>query len=502
MYNAIIFTDLTHDIVSTIYLGPYKCAHVLRKSGYSCLVINHSSDYTANEIKELLDIAVGKQTYFVGFSTTFILSQEKKPDLSIQSVFPQGKAFEDQIISYIKQKNPKIKTVAGGSNVHAEYTNKNIDYVMIGYSEISIVNLANHLAHNETLNHSYKNIHGRIIIDDRKAPDYDFPSGDMVWLDTDVVNHKLLPIEIGRGCIFKCKFCGFAMNGKQQLDFVKKPEILYNEMLRNYTEFGITQYIIVDDTFNDHVEKLQAIYEQVKRLPFQPMFWAYTRLDLICTRPETLPLLYGIGLRAMFFGIETLDAKTGRTIGKGFDRKKQIEMIKHIKETYADVTLYGSFIFGLPYESVESMISTADQLLDGSIPLDTWNIHPLSIRKKNRHAFASDLTDNYEAYGYIDQGDTEDWTTTHNVNWKNEYLTANIAKDLAANVMKDSIRSERYKVGVAAFHMQTMGYSFLENKDLPMRTFNWDNVKEVKKKFVEEYKAQLLNLVKQKVSAR
>jgi radical SAM superfamily enzyme YgiQ (UPF0313 family) len=30
---------------------------------------------------------------------------------------------------------------------------------------------------------------------------------------------KVLPIEIARGCIFKCKFCSYPLNGKQNLDF-------------------------------------------------------------------------------------------------------------------------------------------------------------------------------------------------------------------------------------------------------------------------------------------
>lgn len=499
MYNAIIFTDLTDNEMSTIYLGPYKCAHVIRKAGYSCLVINHVSGYTSDELKQLLNLAVGDKTYLVGFSTTFMtLTKVFNPNAGLSSVFPQGKEFEDDIISFIKQKNSNVKTVAGGANVTAEYYNKNIDYVSIGYSEIAIVNLIDHLIHNDPLNHSYKNIHGRIIIDDRKATDYNFPKGDMVWLDTDVVNHKVLPIEIGRGCIFKCKFCSFPMNGKQQLDFVKNPNILYNELLKNYNDFGITKYIIVDDTFNDHIEKLETIHEQIKRLPFQPTFWAYTRLDLICTRPETLKILYEIGIRTMFFGIETLHSKAGRTVGKGFDGMKQLAMVKHIKETYPDIIMHGSFIFGLPHEPVESMQNTAKLLFEGDMPLDSWVVNTLSIRKKDRMAFSSDFTNNFESYGYIDVGDLPGGNN-HNVNWKNPFTTAQEVMQIVDAVQKQSFKYDHFTLGSLAFHIQTLGYSLDETRTMPARKFDWDNFHATKHQFIEDYKAQLLALVKQKL---
>ena len=106
MYNVIIFTDSTDNILTMMPLGPYKIGHVLRKHGYSCLIINHLSDFTSEELKQIIDLTVSDDTYLVGFGTTFLRSVEVErneheptpayPDMPANTVFPQGKEFENE----------------------------------------------------------------------------------------------------------------------------------------------------------------------------------------------------------------------------------------------------------------------------------------------------------------------------------------------------------------------------------------------------------------------
>ena len=372
MYNVIIFTDITDNIATMPSLGPFKCARVLRKNGYSCLVVNHLSKYLYDELVELIDLTVDKDTFLVGFSTTFlkntqveIIPGEPTPHylpLGMETVFPQGKEFENKVIAYIKEKNNQVKFIAGGAKTSAQYYNKNIDYACIGYSEVSIVQLANHLTKNTLLPNSFKNLLGITIIDDRLAKGYDFANEDLVWEKTDVVNHKALPLEVARGCIFKCRFCNFPMVGKKTLDYVKRPDILQKELEYNYENYGITNYVLGDDTFNDHPEKINLLHAMVKKLKFQPVFGGYHRLDLICTRPESIEQLYEIGVRFMYFGIESLNITAAKAIGKAHDRKKQIKMIEHLRSKYKDLSLHGSFIIGLPGEDIDSCRKTLGYL--------------------------------------------------------------------------------------------------------------------------------------------
>jgi radical SAM superfamily enzyme YgiQ (UPF0313 family) len=415
-------------------------------------------------------------------------------DIGFNTVFPQGKDFENKILTYIHLLNPMIKICAGGSKTGPQYNNRNIDYVLLGYSEISIVNLVNYLAHGKELFNSQQNIWGCTIIDDRFAKSYDFPQEDMEWLDTDVVNHQVLPLEIARGCIFRCKFCAYPMNGKKQLDFVKNTDILFRELTENYYKFGITHYIIVDDTFNDHNEKLETLAAMITRLDFQPIFWAYHRLDLICTRPETLPLLYQIGVRAMYFGIETLHLPTGRIIGKGFDRAKQIDMIKYIKKNYPDISVHGSFIVGLPHEPLDSIHDTFNQLLNKEIGLDCWSVRALRISLPEDNAFNSEITLDYPKFGYKNNKISNN---DRLINWENEYLSYEQSVKLANEFMRKSRTLNHYHIsGITAMELVTIGLDFSVTCRTAFTDFDFHNIQtNIKPQFTQKYKNKLLKLV-------
>jgi len=503
MYDTLIFTDTTRPGLPA--LGSFKCAHVLRKNGYSCLVVNHISDYTQSELIELIDIAVGENTFLIGFSNSFLGDSNFKKDPTCDLVFTQGKEFEDQIISHIKNKNNKIKFVVGGFLVRTNFKNRNIDYACIGYSERSIVNLAQHLDKKTPLLKSYKSLLGVTIIDDRTAPEYDFANEDMEWLETDVVNHRCLPIEIGRGCIFKCKFCGFPLNGKKKLDFIKQPTLLQQELQSNFDKYGITTYQIVDDTFNDNETKLEMILESIRKLTFKPKFWAYIRLDLLHLKPHTIDQLYEIGLRAFFFGIETTHPLAGKAIGKGFDFDKLNETIKYIRTTYPDITMQGSFIIGLPHESIEHVVSTFNRLRSQDIPLHSWRFNPLIIKNPGvDDAFDSEISLNHEKYGYkkIDNVDENrsnvlflNVNTT--VNWENEHMNWDKAVQLSNSFSKASSKLAEVRLpGTAIFALATLGLNLDMLISTPSQSVDFDYIQKVARpNFIKEYKSRLNQLI-------
>ena len=506
MYHAIIFTDVTDNIAITPSIGAFKCAHALRKNGYSCLVVGHLSEYSLDELKTLLSIAVSEKTALIGFSRTFFKNTEiitlpgqptpAYPPIPHSDMFPQGKDFENEIFKFIKSIAANCKIVAGGNITSSKnISNRNVDYVCLGYSEASIVTLMNHLVQGTELQGQSKNIHGRILIDGALISGYDFAHDDMEWQDTDVVNHKTLPVEIGRGCIFKCKFCSYPLNGKKSLDYVKSADNLYQELLANYEKFGVEQYLIVDDTFNDHPDKLESIRSVVKRLPFVPKFWAYIRLDLLCTRPESVELLYDIGVRGFYFGIETLNLETGRFIGKGYDRKKQIATVQKIKKKYKDsVCLHASFIVGLPKESLEQVQKTFDLLTSRQLPLDSWSANGLQITKTFENVFTSDIDKNYLSYGYKDTGTPP---SQAKINWSNEYMTSDVANKTA----RDFIVATEHLIKIpsqTAFNLATYGLDLDQLMLANHKTFDWHHIEHVvKPKFVQQYKQTLLELVKQ-----
>ena len=79
-----------------------------------------------------------------------------------------------------------------------------------------------------------------------------FSKSKTSYVEHDYILKNEVPIlEIGRGCIFNCKFCSFALKGKKKLDYIKDQSLLRDELIEHYEKYGMDKYIFVDDTFND-----------------------------------------------------------------------------------------------------------------------------------------------------------------------------------------------------------------------------------------------------------
>jgi radical SAM superfamily enzyme YgiQ (UPF0313 family) len=130
-----------------------------------------------------------------------------------------------------------------------------------------------------------------------------------------------------------------------------------------------------------------------------------------------------MGFRGMFFGIETLNKKTGSIIGKGADSNKLIQTIIDMKQQYGDyIALNGSFICGLPGESKQSIASTMRKLLNKEIPLDTVTFYPLWIGKKTVLTWNSAFNLDFTKFGYREI-DNDFSKTIQVVNWQSDIMS-------------------------------------------------------------------------------
>jgi len=500
MYDAVIFTDVTDTVTIYKAIGAYKIANTLRQQGYSCLVVDHLHAFTLEELKQIINKSVSVNTLFVGFSTTFFNSTLNSVNSdgsltyssTLSGVIPQGIDFQNELIHYIKTINYNCKIVVGGTKAHANINDRNIDYSIIGYGEVSTLALANHLKLNTPIPNSYKNLHGVTIVDNRTNEGFDFVNSRFEWQDLDVGPASVLPLEISRGCIFKCKFCSYPLNGKQNLDFIRHTDILYEELQSSYDKYKVENFYILDDTFNDNEYKLDVLLQAIKRLTFQPKFWAYTRLDLIAQNNSLIDKLYDIGLRGIYFGIETLNKRTGLIIGKGFDRDKQINTITKIRNRFDNkVLMHGSFILGLPEEPIDSMRHTFNQLMDESIPLHTFIFHGLRLSKSESVPFNSELGKNFKDYGYTEINNDVNSTT---VNWINENLDHSMAIRLANEFNGAAQNSNRlYIPGQLGFSLKNLGYSDDYISNTKYKELDWTQITIRKDLYITKYKETLYN---------
>jgi len=500
MYDAVFLTD--HDDItatSIITLGPYKCAHVLRKLGYKCLVVTNTVNFTEEDFKQLFFYAIGPNTKFVGFSTTFLWVSE-------DGLISGEKSREEMILNEIRKYNKDVKIVIGGAKTHREFANKNVDFAVVGLGETSTINIMNHLDHGQPLKDSFVNIYGITIVDSQHNETYNFMSDVMHWLPEDVVNYTTLPIEMARGCIFKCKFCFHRNLGKKKLEYVKKFDALKQELHQAYWDYGIKHYAVVDDTFNDDVDKLEQICKVTDTLPEQLRLWCYMRLDLLGRNPQSIPILKDIGVRATIFGIETMHPKAASVIGKGGSRQKVIDTLQMLRTEFSDLSMHSGFIAGLPYEPISSLERTSEDLQSGKISLDSWNWMAFVIQKPGMYQADSNFNLEYEKYGYrnkgylwADQKTVNQVTNNALVNWQREDWNFEDCWKWSNEQEVKSLKCGRYHYdGLLAIGTHTFPAPSL-NFDIMRKTLIQDVdvslIRHARNQFIQDYKKKLFKLI-------
>ena len=480
--NIVLISDNVEEFSMPKTIGVFKIARELRLAGYQVAVLHHAHVFSIDEIKNIISHLVSNKTLYVGVNNFFYNTDRG-------SMLPQGIDYNQEIKALIQTINADCKFVLGGPNAKDTVDNKDFDYVVLGYADISAVNLADHLLKGDKLNHAYRSIYGFTIIADSKADGFDFVHRKMDYEDYDcIMPGETLPIEISRGCIFKCKFCNFPLNGKNKLDYIKDGEVLYQEFIDNYTRFNVTRYILLDDTFNDSVDKVKMMYDISKRLPFTLEYWAYVRLDLLAAHPETIDLIFESGLRSAFFGIESFNEKSASAISKGIHKDKLFKTIKQIKDRWGDeVMLGGNFICGLPHESVESFLEGVELLKSGATGLDAYNFLPLRLDQidSNNTGFFSELSLNPEKFGYRNLRPLpKNKEGTHVLYWENDYMNFHLAEKL----VEQNNPTSGPIMGQQVFNIAGLGVGLDYARNQPYNTFDWRRTTLLKLKRIKEYK--------------
>ena len=370
--------------------GAHRIASYLREHNYKIEVIDFCVRWTPDEFMRLCEKVIGPDTLFLGIGSNLFHDSDNV----------------NLLTDRFKEVYPNIPIVVGGNNLLGRKF-RNVDYYIEGYAETATLVLLDYLR-------------GKITRDDIKwhpfSPKLIDGIHDYAYNDTSDLSIRYLPtdfikpaeflgIETGRGCIFKCKFCPMPLIGKKKLDYLRDMMTLVDEFQQNYDDFGTTNYIINEDTFNDTVDKLEFLAEAVSKLSFQPQMVCFARLDLIVARPETIDLFRRIGIRGVHFGIETFNRRAGKIIGKGMDPEKVKQGLIWFKEQMPEVTVHCTMIVGLPGDTLEDSIA-AQQWYDQS-PVDCWNFSPLAIAKTDKHLHSSEFSKDYEKYGFVPMTEAE-----------------------------------------------------------------------------------------------
>jgi radical SAM superfamily enzyme YgiQ (UPF0313 family) len=507
--QVVIFTEVCYGGFGR-YAGTYRVATELREAGYTVQVIEFFVQWDEDQMIKIIDKFITKETILVGFSCTFFLpkkmawagrskirslikghdgNSENKGDErnlvhgnpgNLSILFGRDDIFD--LLDCIKQQAPNSKIMVGGARSYLaedEPYNKKVDYVLSGQSDVSVLALADHVLYGSDLKVAYKKGKCNVVLE-KEYPVENYTTSRIIYEDNDLIfDNEILPIELARGCIFKCSFCSYSLIGKKVWEFNRAPDLVAADLVDAYNKFGSTGFMFCDDTYNDSVDKVESLHKEFVKLPFELTFSTYARADMLVSKPHTAPLLYESGMRSVFFGIETLNHESGKSIGKGMDPERLKDGLYKIKELpgWKDIVTSSGFIVGLPFDTEETTRATFDWLLRPDCPLDSFSPTPLSISP------ISAIGKNMEKYGYK-------WD--ENGDWYSKWMTEARAKEIALEYAYKLGTKPRARFQFTYFgRMQNIGWTL---EDFDNQRYTNDESDRRKDELTHKYYKRLMEL--------
>jgi radical SAM superfamily enzyme YgiQ (UPF0313 family) len=468
-------------------LGGHRIAHYLREQHWDIEVVDWSNWWTLEQLQDFFKLRYSKKTVFIGFGHLFSMWTEKL----------------EKFACWIKQTYPHIKLISG-SAVNPTFTSKYIDYYIQGFGEYAITALLQYIVGNgKCPTFNLELINGaKVISAIHNYPAFPMKSLMVRYEDRDFIEPgEWLPIELARGCKFSCAFCNFPVLGVKG-DYTRDSLDFKIQIKDAYDRFGTTTYTIADETFNDTTDKITKFANVVDQLDFQTSFGGYIRADLLVSRPQDREELLKMNFVGHYYGIESFNNDSAKSIGKGMNTEKLQQGLIDIKKYF---TSHGSGLYrasisiiaGLPYDTHESLDADVSWLFD-NWQGQAFHINPLMIPKTNIRNTPSKISTNLEKYDYEEMSKLEIDQYPLHINsmvagivyWKNSNMNYFNALEISNNVLKKK-RKNMFK---PSWH--NIANRFIDTTDVQSRfDLSFDNYQEKLSSSIQTYIHKKFNYI-------
>jgi radical SAM superfamily enzyme YgiQ (UPF0313 family) len=484
-------------------IGPYKVAHWIRKHGFNTQVIDFVDRMKEDTLVSITKKFISHETLVLAISTTFLcerlhLFSNGSNELINESVL--------NALRQIKAEFPKIKIILGGYKSEKLSGWGVVDATIMSYTESSediFLEYLNSLKYNSEPPRSQiifpsfdkKRKHRLWFFEARKKV-YSIELDDFKFTNQDcILENEPLPLDISRGCIFSCKFCQYPHLGKKKFDYVRHFSLIKEEIEYNYKNFKTKNYYILDDTFNDTEFKLKEFYKITEQLDFKINFVSYLRADLLDRFKDTPYLLKESGLISAFHGIETFNQESSKIIGKAWSGKHAKTFIPELTHNIwkDEVLVHCHFIVGLPFDTPDDILKTADWAVSENIhhvyfdPLGLYGVD----NKSSKWSIESEFDKNSELYGFkfIDDGEQSNRRSWVNNNW-----SSLSSLDFSRKINQDY----RNSFTAGPWEVPALLWQNFSKKDILKKKkndYDWNSINQTSKQFIHAY-IQKLNLIK------
>jgi len=215
------------------------------------------------------------------------------------------------------------------------------------------------------------------------------PDFDGLPLSSYLSPRPVLPILTGKGCYFnQCKFCDIPfINSVSRKPYrVRSPGRIAQDIAALQRRLGARHFVITDEALSPRL--LLEIGEALDSVPASNVrFSGYARFEKeftagVCQR------LFAMGVRKLFFGLESGSQTTLDHMRKGYRLDDAIIVLKNCARSGIAFHLFS--IVGFPEESAErahetlKFFLTHDSLLND--PRNSFDIHPFSLDLRTEYA--------------------------------------------------------------------------------------------------------------------
>ncbi len=196
-----------------------------------------------------------------------------------------------------------------------------------------------------------------------------------------VRDRKFATILTEYGCPFTCDFCIMSSIGYK---YRSVANII--EEMRYLKQSGINELYINDQTFGSSRNRATELLQRMIEEKFNFRWFCFSRLDIV--DEEFMALMKKAGLAVLMFGVESAKEETQEVMNKNLTRD-QISRKIDICDRLGIKTL-GSFILGLPGETVQDMMNTLNFMRTLKLDFVSFNIYVPRIGTRLRRTLINE----------------------------------------------------------------------------------------------------------------
>ena len=290
----------------------------------------------------------------------------------------------------IKEKSGKSIAVGGNYITqnkndflnHPEIFSEYCDYLMIGDGERSVVELAEYIDGERSVEKvsNLLYLRGAEVVCNPASEELDFH--EIAYADFDDIDFSqyfspetVIPMQLSKGCYWgECTFCDYYY-GQQCFD-IKKIDDVIKEIKYFMNRYKVNHFLFIDEAVPP--KYYNELASAILRNNLKIYFYSFVRLEKGFTR-NVLDNLYRAGFRIGLWGYESSSERIMKMMNKGIDVDERLRILCDAKE--AGIWNNGLFIMGYPTETREEIEKTISVIYENRDIIHSCTPSNFSLKK-------------------------------------------------------------------------------------------------------------------------